>query len=55
MTAEYTLLAVGLKFKYSFLKMLRLGALLISVANLFYSKVTDGKKVFLKKLYLTLK
>ena len=50
------LFAVGLiNFKILFLKILRLGAFWISGSNLFHSMMTDGKKVFLKKLCLTLK
>ena len=51
------LFAVGLIiFKIFFLKILTLGgAFSISGSSLFHSVMTDGKKVFLKKLYLTLK
>ena len=51
------LFAVGLIiFKIFFLKILTLGgAFWISGSSLFHSIMTDGKKVFLKKLYLTLK
>ena len=44
-----------LNFKIFFLKILRLGAFWISGSSLFHSMMTDGKKVFLKKLCLTLK
>ena len=47
---------VGLiNFKIFFLKILRLGVFWISGFSLFHSIVTDRKKVFLKKLCLTLK
>ena len=50
------LFAVGLiNFKIFFLKILRLGTFWISGSSLFHSMMTDGKKVFLKKLCLTLK
>ena len=55
MSVKYVFFEAGLNFKIFYLKMLRLGALLISESNSFYSIVTDGIKVFLRKLYLTLK
>ena len=51
-----TLFAAGLiNYKIFFLKILRLGAFWTSWSSLFHSMMTDGKKVFLKKLRLTLK
>ena len=44
-----------INFKTFFLKILRLGAFWILRSSLFHSMMIDGKKVFLKKLYLTLK
>ena len=55
MSVKYIFFEAGLNFKILYLKMLRLGALLISESNLFNSIVADGIKVFLRKLYLTLK
>ena len=50
------LFVVGLiNFKILFLKILKLGGFWISGSSLFHSVMTDGKKVFLKKLCLTLK
>ena len=44
-----------INFKIFFLKILRLGEFWISGSSLFHSMMTDGKKVFLKKLCLILK
>ena len=50
------LFAVGLiNFKKFSLKILRLGVFWIWGSNSFHSMMTDGKKTFSKKLYLTLK
>ena len=50
------LFAVGLiNFKTLFLKILRLGVFWISESSLFHSIMADRRKVFLKKLCLTLK
>ena len=50
------LFVVGLiNLKIFFLKILRLGAFWISGCSLYHSMMTNGKKVFLKKLCLTLK
>ena len=44
------LFAVGLRnFKISFLKILSLGAFRISGSSLFFSMITDGKKVFFEE------
>ena len=41
-------------FNIFFFNISKLGTILISESNLFHSMITDGKKVFLKKLSLTL-